>query len=322
MSDESAAASEHLQLAQAALSASGVGGEILRVERLKGQSHISLRIDRRDAAPVVVRMEPERGILPPYDLASEARLLRDLRSADIPVPRVLGVGRYQARGFLAIEWVTGEVMVRRRVSADIARAFCETLRRIHTIDWRTAGLDWLPEPPPSGPAKRERAEILARLQDFGVADRLHIRRLREALDDLLPGGVPPMLVHGDVNFGNFILAPPNDPERTPRIAAVLDWEQAHLGDPLADWGRLVAEDLLGNLDLTDEARQVMQAALQRYERSAEDLRYWSLHQLYKHSSATGALSVLHGWDLDQIAKMYTEPTERLLSAGGVVAFSP
>ena len=51
------------------------------------------------------------------------------------------------------------------------------------------------------------------------------------------------------------------------VAAVLDWEQAHLGDPLSDWGRLAAEDLLGNLDLTQEARQVMQQALQRYGRS-------------------------------------------------------
>ena len=192
---------------------------------------------------------------------------------------------------------------------DAARAYCETLRRIHTLDWRAAGLDWLPEPPESGPAIRERAEILARLQSFGVADLPHIKRLREALHDRVPDSPPPMLVHGDVNFGNFILGL----EKPARVAAVLDWEQTHLGDPLSDWGRLAAEDLLGNLDLSQGARQILTDTLRSYGRSDADLHYWTLHQLYKHSSATGALIVLRGWDPDQIAAMYAEPTKRLLS---------
>ncbi len=275
-------------------------------------------MERVDLPPVALRIEPERGILPPYDLPSEARLLRRLGRAGIPVARVLGVcadldpAEVANRGCVVIEWVDGEVLIRNRVEADAARAYCDTLRSIHTLDWRAAGLDWMPLPPESGPALRERAEILERLQSFGVADLPHIRRLRQALEGQAPQSTPPMLVHGDVNFGNFILRPGNPPQ----IAAVLDWEQTHLGDPLSDWGRLAAEDLLGNLDLSDGARQVMLQSLEGYARSDEDLHYWTLHQLYKHSSATGALLVLRGWDVDQIAAMYAEPTERLLSGRG------
>lgn len=318
VSDESHSDQAQIQRAQAALSACGVDGDVCAVERLKGQSHESWRVERHGAPPVVLRIEPTRGILPPYDLPAEARLLQQLARAGIPVPEVLGVcpdldsPETAGRACIVVEWVDGDVLVRGQMQPDAARAYCETLRRIHTLDWQTAGLDWLPEPPESGPAIREREQIASRLKAFGVYDLPHIRRLREALDGRTPSATEPMLVHCDVNFGNFILQP-RQRDQAPRIAAVLDWEQAHLGDPLLDWGRIAAEDLLGNLDLSDAARQVMRSSLQSYGRSDEDLHYWTLHQLYKHSSATGALLVLRGWDADQIAAMYQEPTERLLS---------
>lgn len=310
-----AAVADEIQQVQAALSACGVEGTVSSVQRLSGKSHISFRVEREDAAPVAVRIEPQRGILPPYDLPSEARLLRQLTRARIPVPNVLGMSANldpsaaQRRGCLVVEWVDGEVMNRRQMQSDAARAYCETLRAIHTLDWRSAGLDCLPLPPESGPAMREREEIAQRLRSFGVYDEPHIRRLREALEGRCPNSPPPMLVHGDVNFGNFILRPGDPPE----VAAVLDWEQTHLGDPLSDWGRLQVEDLMGNLDLSEGARQVMSDTLHSYGRDEEDLQYWTLHQLYKRSSATAALTVVHGWGIDHIGQEYAEPTERLLS---------
>ncbi|MXX48305.1 MAG: phosphotransferase family protein [Chloroflexi bacterium] len=319
VSDESRQEQAQIERAQAALSACGVDGDVSAVQRLKGQSHESWRVERRDAPPVVLRIEPARGILPPYDLPAEARLLQQLAQAGVPVSEVLGVcealdsPELADRACIVIEWVDGDVLIRGQLQARAAGAYCDTLRRIHTLNWRAAGLDWLPTPPESGPALRERAEILQRLQAFGVADLPHIKRLREALDGRAPDDCEPMLVHGDVNFGNFILAPQTSPQTPPQVAAVLDWEQTHLGDPLSDWGRLAAEDLLGNLDLSAEARQVMTETLNSYGRSDDDVHYWTLHQLYKHSSATGALIVLRGWDADQIAAMYEEPTNRLLS---------
>ncbi len=324
VSQESQTKAAHIKRAQAALSACGVEGVVSSAERLKGQSHISWRVERIDAAPVVLRMEPKRGILPPYDLTAEARLLQQLKQAAIPVPGVFGYcdslspAEDAGHSCLVMEWIDGEVLIRRRMESDVARVYCETLRRIHTLDWQSAGLDWLPLPPESGPANREREEIARRLKLFGVSDLPHIRRLREALKGRVPNSPPPMLVHGDVNFGNIIIGF----EEPPQVAAVLDWEQTHLGDPLSDWGRLAAEDLLGNLDLTNQARRVMQEAVDSYQRSDDDLHYWTLHQLYKHSSATGALLILRRWDVEQIAAMYAEPTERLLSGQGPHRFCP
>jgi aminoglycoside phosphotransferase (APT) family kinase protein len=319
VSDEPQQIAAQIERAQTTLAACGVEGVVASVKRLKGQSHVSWRVERLDAPPVVLRLEPKQGILPPYDLPSEARLLRSLHRAGIPVPEVLGMsdtlGPSDDSGGsgIVLEWIEGEVLIKHQVDAHAARAYCETLRRIHTLDWQAAGLGCLPLPPESGPAIREREEIARRLRAFRIEELPHIRRLRDALDGRTPAASEPALVHCDVNFGNFILQP-RDRDEKPRVVAVLDWEQAHLGDPLLDWGRLAVEDLLGNLDLSEGARQVMKETLESYGRSDEDLHYWTLHQLYKHASATGALLVLRDWDINQIAAMYTEPTERLLSS--------
>jgi aminoglycoside phosphotransferase (APT) family kinase protein len=47
----------------------------------------------------------------------------------------------------------------------------------------------------------------------------------------LPQGAPATLVHGDFRTGNFVVGPEG-------IRAVLDWEIAHLGDPMEDLGWL------------------------------------------------------------------------------------
>ena len=326
---ETPAEDKQLARAQAVLSACGVDGVATGVQRLRGQSHISWRVDRGDSTPVALRMEPQRGILPPYDLRSEARLLKLLAEVDIPVPKVLGLcvdpdelhrAEDGKRDCLVLEWVEGALLNEGQLSTEAAVAYTEILRRTHTLDWRAAGLDWLPVASDGGPAIRERAEIAERLRSFGVENAPHIRRLREALEGRAPSQTPPMLVHGDVNFGNVILCPRGRSDEAPEVAAALDWEQTHLGDPLSDWGRLIAEDLLGNLDLSAGARVEMREALKRYQRPVDDVHYWALHQLYKHSSATGALSALRGWDLEQIGKMYAEPTDLLLSGSPLEPF--
>ncbi len=236
-----------------------------------------------------------------------------LRTAGLHLPQVLGrtdelpPTTQTAGGCLVLEWIDGTPLSNAPIDAQSAAVYCQTLQQIHSLDATTVPRLPLEPPPPTGPAIREREEIRQRLQSFNLLDLPHIRRLRDALDDRAPSTPAPRLVHGDVNFGNFILQPD-------RQAVVLDWEQAHLGDPLSDWGRLAAEDLLGNLELTTDARTTIATAVADYARSADDLHYWTLHQLYKHASATGALAVLRGWDKEQIAAIYDEPTRALLSA--------
>jgi aminoglycoside phosphotransferase (APT) family kinase protein len=65
---------------------------------------------------------------------------------------------------------------------------------------------------------------------------------------LPPPSGPPAIVHGDFRSGNFLVDPEN------RLLAVLDWEMAHLGDPMEDlaWAadplwRQGSPDLVGGM---------------------------------------------------------------------------
>ena len=98
------------------------------------------------------------------------------------------------------------------------------LAGIHAIN--TDCLPPLPDEPP--------VQMVARLRSahdsFGV--RLPVFELAFAwLDDHLPKERFGQLVHGDFRNGNFIVD-------TQGMVAVLDWEAAHLGDPLEDLGWL------------------------------------------------------------------------------------
>ena len=57
-----------------------------------------------------------------------------------------------------------------------------------------------------------------------------MERLIDWLPEHIPAGGPIRLVHGDYRLDNLIVA-----RDRPEIAAVLDWELATLGDPLADF---------------------------------------------------------------------------------------
>ena len=59
----------------------------------------------------------------------------------------------------------------------------------------------------------------------------------------MPAATEPALVHGDFRNGNFVIGADG-------IRAVLDWELAHLGDPIEDLGWLCVKSWrFGNADL-------------------------------------------------------------------------
>ncbi len=62
------------------------------------------------------------------------------------------------------------------------------------------------------------------------------RELAAWLDANRPESPGATVVHGDYRLGNVMLAP----EPPAHLVAVLDWELATIGDPLADLGYLVA----------------------------------------------------------------------------------
>jgi aminoglycoside phosphotransferase (APT) family kinase protein len=112
------------------------------------------------------------------------------------------------------------------------------------------------------------------------------------LGENLPESGPASIVHGDYRVGNTIFAP----QPPAQLVAVLDWEMATIGDPLADIGYMCmfwteaddpAEGLraaLGNVTRA-EGYPTRSELIARYEeaskRSMTDLRWYVTLALWK-----------------------------------------
>ena len=105
----------------------------------------------------------------------------------------------------------------------------EILGRISTCDWREQGVaDLLPEP---DPAQSWRVE-LDKWEQVVDEHQLGPMPVTRAVLRWLRRNPPPpaqrvSLVHGDYRTENFLF-------EQDRVTAVLDWEMAHLGDPVED----------------------------------------------------------------------------------------
>ncbi len=106
------------------------------------------------------------------------------------------------------------------------------------------------------------------------AFELGLRWLSEHVADLPP--MPTALVHGDFRNGNFIVGPEG-------LRAVLDWELAHLGDPIEDLGWLCVKSWrFGNIDQLAGGFGSVEAFLESYEAASgqavarEHLHFWEV----------------------------------------------
>lgn len=180
-----------------------------------------------------VRMQlPEAG----PGLATEARLMRAAREAGVPEPEIVYVFEERdglGEGFL-MEWLDGETLGARIVRSDefaairpkLARQCGEVLARIHSIDLAASGLDGQLRRKDTEPFIRD---IWQQYQLYQTPQPMIDYTARWLLEHLPPPSEP-RLVHNDFRNGNLMISP----ERG--VVAVLDWEMAHIGDPLRDLG--------------------------------------------------------------------------------------
>ncbi len=188
--------------------------------------------------PLIVRRDPLGGLLE-TSRSEEFAVLRALEATAVPAPRVRWLdadGTYLGRPSLIMVRepgvcdyfvVNGDRPLATRVR--LAREFCDLLASIHTVDWVGAGMgDFLPDP-----GRRAADHELDRWEAVLRRDQLEpYPELELALGWLrhtAPDAARTVLVHGDFKPGNVLL-------EGDRIVALLDWELAHLGDPMEDLG--------------------------------------------------------------------------------------
>lgn len=172
-------------------------------------------------------------------LSNEAKLFAAARAGGVPGPEVLlvlapedGLGA----GFV-MEWISGETLGGRIVKSPelegarrtLARQCGQILARLHAVDVKAAGLsDALESFTPEHVVRKTHAAYLELNTPQPMIDFTAMWLLKN-----LPAERRLTLVHGDFRNGNLIVEPNEG------VAAVLDWELAHVGDPMRDLGWLM-----------------------------------------------------------------------------------
>jgi aminoglycoside phosphotransferase (APT) family kinase protein len=225
-------------------------GMVTGLRRLSGGASRETWAFAADGRPLILQRERPGG-RHEAGMATEAALLRAAGAQGVPVPAVVatdgdpGSAGSAARvaldalgpAWMVVEHVDGETIARKILRDDayaaarprLAAQCGDALARIHHI------------PPTAVPGLRagdQLAELRATL-DAALGDaspalpafELGFRWLERHRPAAAAGGddapAPAAVVHGDFRNGNLVVGPDG-------LRAVLDWELAHLGDPLED----------------------------------------------------------------------------------------
>lgn len=203
-----------------------------------GASNLTCRVELAGvaAAAVALRVQRERGIFEPYDVLREGRVLSALARSAVPVPAIVGVEADRAvlgAPFIVLEWVDAPHMGVAGPEADFG-AYTAMVCQVHAVDWRGLGLDFLGVPATAAAGVRgELDQVAARMPAFGCEDDPLLARALGRLRAAVPGDGRLALCQGDINVFNYLF-------RAGKVVAVVDWEQARIGDPRSDIGQLVA----------------------------------------------------------------------------------
>ncbi|WP_040834980.1 phosphotransferase [Nocardia brevicatena] len=209
-------------------------------------------------------------------MRAEAACLRAAAAAGVPVPAVLASGD-TAPGidapYLLMDMVDGESIPRRlqrepefeHLRARLTDELGHVLGRIHRIPIDT--LEALDDHNPLDAIE----QIYRDLDEPRPTVEMGLRWLR---------GHPPLprpkaLVHGDFRLGNFLIDPSG-------IRAVLDWELAHIGNPIEDLGWLCVRAWRFGAPAPVGGLGTREQLLDGYERAtgtrptSEELRWWEV----------------------------------------------
>jgi aminoglycoside phosphotransferase (APT) family kinase protein len=217
--------------------------------------------DGDGARRVVVRSEAGDGPFSGTELSlrREATLYQALTGSGIRMPELVAFDT--ASGTFAMSGLTGQPVFNEQALDDLLAE----LGRLHRLDPATLDL------PGFARSSLGDLELWAGVAESRIAPRsplvdfalAFLRRHHPAEPQRL------VLCHGDAGPGNFL----HDGEQ---LTGLLDWEFAHLGDPLDDLAWITVRAILFGVELPDFARRAREiyAPAADVELDEERLRYW------------------------------------------------
>lgn len=227
------ALAEHLHRTQPGLLRGPLSAQLLA----GGRSNLTYLITDGETRWVLRRPPLGHVLETAHDMSREHRLLAALSPTDVPVPAPLLLAGPDVIGvpFYVMEFADGQVLRDRAQLEELdpagatalADELVDVLVRLHRIDPRQVGLGDLGRP--QGYLERQLRRWARQLEASRSRDLPELTRLAAHLGEHVPVSRQTAIVHGDYRLDNVVVEPASG-----RIVAVLDWEMATLGDPLAD----------------------------------------------------------------------------------------
>jgi aminoglycoside phosphotransferase (APT) family kinase protein len=202
-----------------------------------GQSNPTFLLTRPDTR-YVLRKKPPGELLPSaHQVEREHRIYQALAATDVPVPRVDLLCRDDTiigTPFYVMEFVDGRVFTDPRLpdidSAARHEIYLDMIRvlaALHQVDVEAQGLSDFGRP--GNYFVRQSGRWTKQYVAAQTDDIPSMNRLIEWLPQHIPEDDTRAIVHGDYQLYNLMYHPDES-----RCIAVLDWELATLGNPLAD----------------------------------------------------------------------------------------
>lgn len=292
---------------RAAARATIANARISNVAQLQGgtSAHVvalDLSAPHIDSLRVVFRQHTSRDMKGHgSEIASkEFRLLERLYAKGFEVPRPLAVnnGPTEDGPWITMEWIDGDVAQGSEDPGPSLSAMAGFLSRLHTApldDFAEVELAAIEDP----------ASVLASYLPDDELGRSLVQLIGEGLERRPNGAV---LLHGDYWPGNVLFC-------ADRLAAVIDWEDAKIGDPLVDLACARVEiSCAFGVEAADRftAEYLEQSNASGHSLDLFDLPIWDVYV-----SAT-ALSMMHMWGLpageEETRRAATQPFYEVAAA--------
>ncbi len=213
------------------------GGAIVAAEQVPAGGRVGFRVDVETQGGTRRELFLQRGgrggVGSFMGFDREAEVYRALEPLGIAIPHVWGVD--EAQDLFLVDRASGLAWFQAPRDPDVALAVAQDFMR-QLATWHRAGARTL-DLPTFGPVRAVHEHQLDQLE--GIRASFDAEDAREPIDllarvqlDHLLNRVPdfdgePVLVQGDTGPGNFMY----DGDR---VTAIVDWELAHIGDPMDD----------------------------------------------------------------------------------------
>ena len=206
-----------------------------------GQSNPTYKVTS-DRGPVVLRRKPFGNLLPSaHAVDREFKLISGLHPTGFPVPKPIALcedNEIIGAEFYLMEMMEGRTFwdgqlpdTPKEDRRDIYTEMVHTLAALHNVDYEKAGLGGFGRP--GNYFARQVDRWTKQYRAAQTDDVAEIEKLMEWLPQTVPEQTRSSIIHGDFRIDNMIYAKDRS-----KVIAVIDWELATIGDPLADFAYL------------------------------------------------------------------------------------